>query len=73
MIRLEGVNHPEAEPVARCVTCGKNCFVLAVIAPLGSIACCVGGAFTGFYSVLMNSHLYGQLARGFRSPEDSDA
>jgi Protein of unknown function (DUF4013) len=38
-----------------------------VVAPLGLLACCVGILFTTFYAVVVNAHLYGQLAR--LSPE----
>lgn len=43
------------------------------IAGIGVIACCVGMFFTTFYAMLVNAHLYGQLAR-LRAPEvDSSA
>ncbi len=46
--------------------------VCAFIAPLGFIACCVGVAFTGFYAMLVNAHLYGQLARTCHVGDQSD-
>lgn len=36
-------------------------FAINYAAGLGMFACCIGVFFTGFYALLVNSHLYGQL------------
>ena len=38
-------------------------FVTSTIASLGLVACCIGVFVTGFYALIVNAHLVGQLAR----------
>ncbi len=36
--------------------------LFSFLAPLGLVACCIGGTVTWLYSLLVTAHLYGQLA-----------
>jgi hypothetical protein len=44
-----------------------------LVVPLGLLACCVGVFLTSLYAILVNAHLYGQLARLRPRGDGSDA